>query len=116
MFSIQTTRNNVPESIMALLSQAATGVIKAHEDDLNVHDIAFLKRWNGVKNLIEQQTEDEERVFWSVGSHGTHIGIMKSPMDRPWMNIDIYAAYTHYQVWFSITEDDVITAQLIEVE
>lgn len=113
MLSIETTRDNVCESLFNLLEQAASGVMKHHKRDLYFFDHSFLEKQNKIKNLIKQQVEDEERVFWSVGSHGTHIGIMKHASQRVWTNI--FPNYNHYEVWFSITVDDVITANLIPI-
>jgi hypothetical protein len=98
------------------MKQAADGVIESYHDDLNVHDLAFLNRMNTTKSLVEQQSENEERIFWSVGDCGTHIGMMHEASQRVWMQIDSYAKYNHYQVWFSVTVDDVITVQLIKVD
>ena len=93
----------VLEEIYGVMTAKFNGCVKHYHGDL-IYDRAFLVRCKSqiMKIILRDSTFDgaKDRLVYSVGMCGSHIGIMGKDEPPVWLHpsLDTYRRYTHFEL------------------
>jgi len=90
-----------PQTLINRLRPLFDQVVEHYETDLD-HDVAFVKRIEG-KEWLRGLCHGMDVIYYSVGDHGSHIGIVPGWKDPIWYDRSFegsYRNYVHYRIMF----------------